>query len=41
MNRFLAIPGMYRRLIGILAGPYTHLHDAVGHDDHAGEERPR
>jgi hypothetical protein len=40
MNRFLAIPGCIAVLSAFLLGPYTHLHDAVGHDDHAGEERP-
>jgi hypothetical protein len=39
MNRFFAIPGCVAVFSAFLLGPYTHLHDTVGHDDHAGEER--
>ncbi len=38
MNRFFAIQGCIAVFSAFLLGPFTHVHESVGHD-HPGEER--
>jgi hypothetical protein len=39
MKRFFGIQGCIAVFSAFLLGPFTHVHEAVGHDDHGGEER--
>jgi len=39
MKRFFAIQGCIAVFWAFLLGPFTHMHEGVGHDDNTGEER--
>ncbi len=39
MKRFFAIQGCIAVFSAFLVGPFIHMHETAGHDDHIGEER--